>query len=283
MGSYGDESYTPRYTPSSRPIFKPEPKPEPEPTSTKKTGRAANVKPPVTVIVARPKGAINLVMAFDVTGSMSGYRENIREKASYLYGEIAALLPELVGDMEFSFVGIGDHCDGPSLMIQPTAFSDDVGALKTHIESIENSSGGDVPEAIECFFKTLNSWDIEGTNTIVVLVTDSIPHGMGFDGDDGCSHNVDWEKELKELKKRAKAFYLVSCSGNTKIKRFQKRMVDDEEHIVELGADARRLTNIVHGIIAKEVGEIDTYLDHLAKTRGTARVQEVKTLLKTKS
>lgn len=284
MGSYGDESYTPRPSRPSGPFFKPTPKPVTPPPSTSaappKTKRASRVRPPVTTRVSRPKGKVNVLLALDTTSSMGEYRDNIREKAKYLLGEITQLLPQLAGNIEMAVVGIGDHCDG-NLMIQPTAFSGDIATLKSHIESILDTDGGDFPEAFECSFKIMNTWDIEGTNTILILVTDSVPHGMESRDDNGCPDNVDWKTELGALKKKLKAFYVVSCSGYQRVKRLQGELVDDDKYLIELGGNFRRLTNIVHGIVADQMGEIDKYLGNLQQTRGSARAEEVKTLLKT--
>ncbi|MBI2626090.1 MAG: VWA domain-containing protein [Candidatus Nealsonbacteria bacterium] len=280
--SYSDESYRRTPTRSGGSFFKPTPVPPAPPpaASSKPPTRRASQARPLSVKIEKPKGKINLVFASDVTGSMGGFRRNVREKMEYFCDEIKNLLPELVGDMEISFVGVGDHCDGSGLL-QPTAFSADVAVLKDNIGSIVDTHGGDTPEAYECLFKAMNSWDIEGTNTVLILVGDSVPHGIGCVGDDGCPDGVNWKTELDALKKKLKAFYLISCSGYASINRLQQQMVEDKEHLIELGGNFTRLTNIVHGIIAKEVGEVDKYLAHLAQTRGSARANEVATLLKT--
>lgn len=281
--SYSDESY--RRTPKSGgSFFRPTPPPpatSAPPPAPPVTRRASQAVPPVIVKITRPKGRINLVFASDTTGSMGEDRENIKQKMDYFCGEIKQLLPDLVGDMEIAFVGVGDHCDGAK-MLQVTAFSADVATLKNNIASIVGTGGGDTPEAYECLFKIMNGWDIEGTNTVLILVGDSIPHGIGYSGnDDGCPNRVNWKEELTALKKKVRAFYFINCGSSSTLKRLQRLMAEDEEHYIDVGKNFTRLTNIVHGIIAKEVGEIDKYLAHLAQTRGAARATEVATLLKT--
>lgn len=300
MSSYGDEDYTYRPTSSTpstpKPFFKPTPAPAPKTSKTAGssigsststgTKKAASVAPPVTTVVKRPNGIINIIVAFDTSSSMGIYRKNVREKTEYLRDEIVKVIPELGGKdkFEIAFVGVSDHCDGPKLL-QPTGFSGESDILRDHIMSIKDAYGGDGPEAYECLFKLANTWDIEGTNTIMVLVGDSVPHGMGIRGisDDGCPVGVDWEKELLELKKKLKGFYLISCADENVVKKYQKKLVDDEEHFIELGNNFSRLTNVVHGIVAKELGSIDEYLKHLKTTRGATRAEEVETLLKTKT
>lgn len=283
--SYSSYDYSRTTSKPAGSFFKPTPAPEPPstpPPSSKPTPtrRASQVKPPVSVKIVRPKGKINLVFVFDTTDSMGSARDNVKNKMQYFCGDIKNLLPELVGDMEIVIAGAGDHRDRPA-MLQITAFSADVDTLKNNIESIVGTNGDDTPEGFECLFKEMNGWDIDGTNTVFILVTDSIPHGMGYGADDGCPDRVDWKTELTALKKKVRAFYLISCSDSSTIKRLQRLMVDDADHFIELGVNFIRLTNTVHGIIAKEVGEIDKYLAHLAATRGAARATEVATLLKT--
>lgn len=282
MGSYGDESYTPRTTSTSRPstpFFAPTPRPTPTPTPrAPKTSSAAKVRPPVATQITRPKGKINVLMLIDVSSSTRNYIDNLRDKTGYLAEEIVKLIPGLAGKIEFCFMGVSDHCDG-NLMLQPTAFSGDPASLKANLENIVNASGGDIPEAYECGFKFLNGQDIKDSNTIVLAVIDSVPHGIGYSEDSGCPDRVDWEKELNELKKKITAFYVISCTEHTSLKILQRKMVDNQKHFIELGTNFTRLTNVIHGIIADHLGEIDKYLDHLTKTRGAARADEVKTLL----
>lgn len=280
MGSYGDESYTPpSRTRSSTPFFAPTPRPAPTPAPrAPKTSSAAKVRPPVATQITRPQGKINVLMLIDVSGSTRDYINNLRDKTGYLAEEIAKFIPDLAGKIEFCFVGVSDHCDG-NLMLQPTAFSGDPATLKANLESIVNASGGDTAEAYECGFKLLNELDIKDSNTIVLAAIDSVPHGIGYSDDSGCPDRVDWEKELNELKKKIKAFYVISCTDHNILKRLQRKMVDDKEHFIELGTNFTRLTNVVHGIIAEHLGKVDAYLDLLTKTRGAARAEEVKTLL----
>ncbi len=292
MGSYGDEDYvrrpTTRSTPTPRPFFKPTPAPKttPPPASASPTAtkKAASVSPPVTTVISRPKGIINIVLGMDVSDSMGAFRENLKNKTQYLIEEIGKFIPDLVGKFEISVVGVSDHCDGARLL-QPTGFTGDAATLGAHITSIKNAHGGDAPEAYECLFKMMNAWPIDGTSTLFLLVGDSVPHGMGVGiRDDGCPDNVSWEKELSELKKKLKGFYFISCGDNSVLlKKYQKKLVDDNEHFIELGGDFLRLTNVVHGILAKELKSLDQYLAHIKATRGASRATQIETLLKTKS
>lgn len=285
--SYGDESYR-RETTHSAPFFRPTPSPSrpssPPPSSSsapRATKRASQARAALATKIIRPSGKINLVLGIDTTGSNTTVKKNVVEKMQYFCDDIKNLFPDLVGNMEICFVGVGDHCDGQKV-IQARAFSADVDTLKNNLETIEDTGGGDAPEAYECLFREMNNWDIANTNTVFVLVADSIPHGAGYSSDDGCPDNVDWKEELTALKKKVRAFYFISCTDHSSIERLQKLMADDEKHFIELGSsDSSRITNLVHGIIAQEVGEIDKYLDHLKNTRGAARATQVSTLLKT--
>jgi len=282
--SYNDESYKRVPSGGGSSFFRPTPAPPSTPParSTPPPTRRAAQASPVVVKITRPTGKINILLLMDVSGSTRAYINNLRDKAEYLYTEIIKIIPELAGKIEFSFTGVSDHCDG-RLWFQPTAFSGDPAVLKNNLNSIENAGGDDEPEAYECAIKEINTWDLQDTNTIVLAVIDSVPHGIGYAGrDNGCPNGVNWKTELDALKKKIKAFYVIGCSEHVSMKRLQRLMVEENDHFIELGGNFLRLTNVVHGIIAKEFGDIDKYLARLAATRGAARANEVATLLKTR-
>jgi hypothetical protein len=218
------------------------------------------------------KKRLDAIFAFDTTGSMTPWVENVQEKMDYLARGLLELL-----DMEIGFVGVGDHGDGRNMLQikPPTA---DLEALKRNVGDLRPTDGGDTPEAFECLFKVLNSLDYP-TPTVLIIVTDSIPHGMeGYRGiDDGCPFGVDWRAELDELRGRLQKVYLVSCAEDPHIAALQRELVGDNA-LVRL-ADFRRLTNLVMAICMDEVGDLAAFMDVLERQRGPERRLEVLRLL----
>jgi hypothetical protein len=221
---------------------------------------------------ARGKKQLNAIFAFDTTGSMTPWVENVQQKMEYLAQGLVKLL-----DMKIALVGVGDHSDGRN-MLQIKLFSDDLAELKENIQALSPTDGQDTPEAFECLFKVLNGIEYE-VPTVLVIITDSIPHGMeGFEGqDDGCPFGVEWKDELDELKDKLKNVYLVTCAKDPKMLALQKKLVAGNSFL-EL-TDFRRLTNLVMAICMEEVGELDYFMNLLEQQRGAARRAEVLELL----
>ncbi len=218
---------------------------------------------------------LTLLLAFDTTGSMRDWIQNVRVKIDYLVQGLLKLM-----NIEISLIGVGDHCDGP-FMLQPTPPSSDLAVLQKAVGVIRNTSGGDYPEAFECLFKHLNEdamwkWD---RPTVLVLITDSIPHGLAPAGDAGCPDGVDARAELGRLLEKLKSFYLINCGNHAAAIEIQKTLVKSENYFLQL-KNFWRLTNLVMALCMDEVGELDYFMDLLEKQRGKDRRKEVMELLK---
>ncbi|MHA1733981.1 MAG: hypothetical protein ACTSU5_18730 [Promethearchaeota archaeon] len=223
--------------------------------------------------VEPPKSAtLNVIFAFDVTRSMEMYIGNVRQKMRYMCSELLRLVP----DMEISFIGVGDHQDG-EFLLQATDFSNDLGVLREKIDAIQMVSGGDDhPEAFECLFKAVNEMGLAGTNTIMFLVTDSIPHGMGYRGlDEGCPLKVDYRKELQRLHGGTlRGLYIMGASPYREIIKLQKKLVASPDHFLPL-SNYRRVVNIASAVVAAETGQLEKFCKKLGEDRGEDRVRVV--------
>lgn len=223
--------------------------------------------------VAGDRKRLNCILAFDTTGSMTRWVENVQAKMEYLAVGLLKLM-----DMDIELIGVGDHGDGRN-MLQIKPFSRDLDVLKRSIEDLKPTDGGDTPEAFECLFKVLNagSYDVP---TVLVLITDSIPHDMDdYTGDDdGCPFGVDYLTELEELRDKLAKIYLISCATDPHILAMQRQLVD-ANGFLELG-DLHRLVNLVMAICMDEVGELDAFIQILEQQRGAERRDEILSLLR---
>jgi hypothetical protein len=257
------------------------------------TGGAAIAPPPATGTITRgqpqktplwlkhivsvsqikpPAGkTLNVIFAFDVTSSMEMYIGNVTQKMRYMCSELIGMVP----DMEICFIGVGDHQDG-AFLLQATPFSNDLAALKEDIEAIQMTTGGDDhPEAFECLFKAVNDMNLAGTNTIIFLITDSIPHGMKYRGrDEGCPLGVKYQAELRKLLTDLRGMYVMGASPYREIIKLQMQLVKSPEHFLPL-VNYRRVVNIASAIVAEEIHQLPQFLQKLEDDRGTDRVREV--------
>ena len=198
------------------------------------------------------KQRLDIIMAFDTTGSMSAYIKEVRENIGFVSQALFDTIK-----MRIALVGIGDHCDGDKMM-QIRDYTTNITTLKQNIESIANTGGGDAPEAYECLFKELNRWEYPNP-TAMVMIIDSYPHGMSTKSpDNGCPFKVDYKKELTELKTHLKNLYIVSC-GN---RRYQEQFVDEEKCIIDL-KDIKKLPHLIVGMCMSEVGRLGYFMRRL--------------------
>ncbi len=240
----------------------------------KKTKKKDPAQKDLVLERAESSKPLNLILAFDTTGSMRPYIQNVREKIDYLIKGLFKLM-----DIRISLIGVGDHCDG-EFMLQPFPMSSELKDLQKAVHDIRSTSGGDYPEAFECLFLHLNEdpmWDYT-LPTVLVLITDSVPHGMSGAGDAGCPDNVDAREQLDRLQGKLRSFYLVNCGNHKESIRIQRTLVKSDNYFLQLN-NFRRLTNLVMAVCMDEVGELDFFMDILEKQRGKDRRQEVLTLM----
>ena len=143
-----------------------------------------------TMIVHIPSSPAqaDIVLLFDVTGSMSGVLQSAAEGAQVILSDTEKLVPGVnwaiasVSDYPGIYGGSGDH---PFQLLQPMTKDGDkiqeaLNYLPKHLEG-----GGDDPEAYgRAFFEIANNPDIgwrKESRRIVIFFGDSIPHDLALD------------------------------------------------------------------------------------------------------
>lgn len=164
-------------------------------TEEKKPDSFADVSP-------KAIGKLDMVIAFDTTGSMARYIEAVRR-------EVSELIPRLFRDNEdlrLGIVAFGDYCDMTNAQefgdayqcILPTNNENDL--IKFVIES-KNTSGGDGDEFYELVIKKIveeTPWR-EGSTRSILLIADAAPHELGYTYRDYVVGNqIDWRLEAKK-------------------------------------------------------------------------------------
>lgn len=152
----------------------------------------------------KPKnvGKLDMIIAFDTTGSMAEYIDAVRK-------EVANLIPELFADNEdlrLGIVAFGDYCDMANSQefgkayqsIYPTNNENDL--IKFVIES-QDTSGGDGDEFYELVLKKIveeTPWREDATKTIL-LIADAEPHPLGYTYKNYVVDNeIDWRVEARK-------------------------------------------------------------------------------------
>lgn len=148
------------------------------------------------------EGLLDMVIAFDTTGSMSSYIKAVKD-------HVKSLVPELLSNnpnMKIGIVAFGDYCDMESSArfgkaYQVLDLTDDENKLIKFITNARNTSGGDGDEFYELVIKKITeetSWR-EGSTKSVLLIADASPHRVGYSYYDYCLDNqINWREEAKK-------------------------------------------------------------------------------------
>lgn len=147
-------------------------------------------------------GKLDMVIAFDTTGSMAAYIDDVRR-------QVAEMIPRIFKDNEdlrLGIVAFGDYCDmaardtfGDAYQcIQLTDNENDI--IKFVMES-KNTCGGDGDEFYELVLKKIideSPWR-EDSSKAILLIADADPHEIGYTYRDYVVGNqIDWRIEAKK-------------------------------------------------------------------------------------
>lgn len=157
---------------------------------------------PFDKVSLKELGRLDMVIAFDTTGSMAAYIEAVRK-------EVSELVPRLFKeneDLRLGIVAFGDYCDmndahdfGDAYQCMPLTNNEN--SLIKFIEESKDTSGGDGDEFYELVIKKIveeTSWRTDSTRAIL-LISDADPHPLGYSYSDYVVGNqIDWRKEAEK-------------------------------------------------------------------------------------
>ena len=151
-------------------------------------------------------GKLDMVIAFDTTGSMAAYIEAVRS-------EVADLVPRLFkenDDLRLGIVAFGDYCDMKSAhefgdAYQCMTLTNNENDLIKFIRETKNTSGGDGDEFYELVIKKIveeTPWR-ENSTRAIMLISDADPHPLGYTYENYVVGNqIDWRKEAEKAARK---------------------------------------------------------------------------------
>lgn len=155
-------------------------------------------------------GMLDMVIAFDTTGSMRSYIDAVKEHVKELIPKLFKQNPNL----RIGIVAFGDYCDMPSKdrfgkAYQVCELTDNENRLIEFITNAQNTSGGDSDEFYELVIKKIveeTNWR-EGSTKAVLLIADAEPHRVGYSYNDRVVNNqIDWREEAKKAAEKGIKF-----------------------------------------------------------------------------
>ena len=153
---------------------------------------------------------LDMVIAFDTTGSMYAYINAVKLQVKELIPKLFKQNP----DLRIGIVAFGDYCDMPSKdrfgkAYQVCELTDNENRLIEFITKAQSTSGGDSDEFYELVIKKIveeTNWR-EGSTKAVLLIADAEPHRVGYSYNDRVVNNqIDWREEAKKAAEKGIKF-----------------------------------------------------------------------------
>lgn len=166
------------------------------------------IKPKKPVVESKPKveatsdGKLDMVIAFDTTGSMSSYIGDVKKHVTELVPKLLDANP----DMRIGVVAFGDYCDMPKKGVFGNAYqvlplTDNRYKIINFVRNAENTSGGDSDEFYELVIKKITEetdWRKDATKS-VLLIADANPHSVGYSYSNKVEKSqIDWKVEARK-------------------------------------------------------------------------------------
>ena len=191
--------------------------------------RTGLIKPKVKENTTASDGMLDMVIAFDTTGSMCSYIAAVKKHVIDLIPKLFAANPKL----KVSIVAFGDYCDMHSKndfgdAYQVIDLTDNENKLIKFVKNAKNTGGGDGDEFYELVIKKIveeTSWR-EGSTKSVLLIADASPHEIGYHfGDIITNNQFDWREEAKKAAAKGIKIDTMQC-GNSRWYKELSRMTN---------------------------------------------------------
>lgn len=163
---------------------------------------------------------MDIIISFDTTGSMFPCIMEVRKNIKNLVNRLFSDVPNI----KIGIIAHGDYCDeNKTYLIKSIDLTNDKSKLVDFVNSVENTYGGDYPEAYEYVLKEVQKISWQEDNRALLIIGDAYPHDMN---DKANKYNIDWRVEIKEIKNMGINIYSVQAlnSGNSKSYTFYKQM-----------------------------------------------------------
>lgn len=153
-------------------------------------------------VTPKGQGKLDMVIAFDTTGSMAAYIDDVRL-------QVSEMIPRIFKDNEdlrLGIVAFGDYCDMSNRETFGDAYqciplTDNENDIIKFVKESKNTSGGDGDEFYELVLKKIideSPWR-EDSSKAILLIADADPHEIGYTYRDYVVGNqIDWRTEAKK-------------------------------------------------------------------------------------
>lgn len=167
---------------------------------------AAKEKKTFESVESKNTGKLDMVIAFDTTGSMASYIGAVRK-------EVSELIPRLFRknkELRLGIVAFGDYCDMKNAQEFGNAYqcimpTDNENDLIRFVQESRDTSGGDGDEFYELVLRKIideTPWREDAIKSIL-LISDAEPHPLGYTYENYVINNtIDWREEARKAARK---------------------------------------------------------------------------------
>ncbi|KAG1751232.1 hypothetical protein EDB19DRAFT_1676222 [Suillus lakei] len=233
----------------------------------------------------KPSAPLDIMFLQDATGSQQPYINTARNGITQICDTLVSGGKFAPNDIRFGLIAFRDHPpQDQSFVIQEYPFTTDSGNVASNLAGLTATGGGDGPEsqsdALSAAYRA--DWKDEATK-VVVLVTDSPPHGIGEDGDGfpkGCPLQIDPLRVATRMGRAGITLYVIACEPT--LSQYYKRACDFYQglvkktggRVVNLG-DLNVLPTLIAGSALEAVDNEILVTKHQVEVRSMANNQNM--------
>lgn len=186
---------------------------------------SSEVIEPETISSEQP---LDMVIAFDTTGSMSSY---IRSVKRHIVGLLKEIFQNSGDDLRIKIIAFGDYCDMESSTrfgkaFQQTDLTNNQNDLIDFVNNAQDTYGGDGDEFYELVLQKVideTRWR-DGSKKTLFLVGDATPHSVGYSyAPYVINAQIDWRQELEKYVKKGVSIDTLAIYDNSFYKTLSER------------------------------------------------------------
>lgn len=207
---------------------------------------------------------LDVAFVFDTTGSMYQYLEEVRRQLT----RVAVEVHNFISNVQMGVIAFGDYCDANTTYVTKVLdLTFDFDIVRTFIQHVEKTEGGDAPEAVEEALFEVNrlNWRV-GSNRAIVLVSDAPPHGV-VDSASNCIYGHNYKTETNALRKQMIKIYAIQCGDDSSTEQIFRWFAGQTDGVYLNLENIADLVDLLIGICMKEMGLLENYTQKLKSDR----------------
>ncbi|KAG2029885.1 hypothetical protein BDR03DRAFT_906422 [Suillus americanus] len=228
---------------------------------------------------------LDIMFLQDATGSQQPYIDAARNEINQICSTLSSKGNFAPDDLRFGLIAFRDHPpQDRSFIIQEHPFTTDFGSVAANLGSLTATGGGDGPEsqsdALSAALKA--DWKDKATK-VVVLITDSPPHGIGEDGDGfpkGCPLQIDPLRIAARMLAVGITLHVIACEPT--MSQYYKKASDFYRGLTKKAGgkvfnlgDLRVLETLISGSTLETVDSEAQVVKNRAQVRSMANDQKM--------